>query len=198
MAGMFNAGVTGAMCTEETLRFLDWWERQLRTHCLEDVQRAFHSDQRWLDLAPAFVAGLCLLRDLGINAAYWRLPWLDLQLRGGAFHAGEQPLRLFHFSGFDPRRPEEVTRFHPGWRVEESGAAELFRLYHRMLLEAGWNEAHFTESGGPELWRVWHFLRRLRSAARRARRNPRVLLEQLQNAGSRRASHPSATRSGSP
>jgi hypothetical protein len=196
MAGMFNAGVIGATCTEETLRFLDWWERRLRTHCLEDVQRAFHYDQRWLDLAPAFVADLFLLRDPGINAAYWRLPWLGLQLREGAFYAGEQPLRLFHFSGYDPRRPEEVTRFRPGWRVEESGAAELFRLYHRLLLEAGWNEAYPAESGGPELWRVRHFLRRLRAAARLARRNPRLFLQGLKNAGSRRASHPPVTRCG--
>ncbi len=180
LAGMFNGGAIGATCNDETLLFLDWWEQRLRTHCIEDVRQAFHFDQRWLDLAPAFVADLCILRDPGVNAAYWRLKWLRVEQRGEAFFINGEPLRLFHFSGYDPRSPWEATRFRPRWLIEETGAASLFRLYHRLLLEAGWSEASAAEAGGPETYRVFHFLQRLRAAARRARRNPpRFLAEYL-------------------
>lgn len=172
LAGMFNGGVIGASCNEETLRFLDWWARRLRTHSIDNVRDGFHCDQRWLDLAPAFVADLCILRDPGVNAAYWRLKWLRVEQQSEAFFINGEPLRLFHFSGYDPRRPWEATRFRPGWRVEESGLAELFRLYQDLLLKAGWSEASAEEDDGLEAYRAFHFLRRLRAAARRARRDP--------------------------
>ncbi len=190
LAGMFNGGAIGATCNDETLRFLDWWERRLHTHSIDSVRDGFHCDQRWLDLAPAFVTGLCILRDPGVNAAYWRLKWLLVEQRGEAFFINGEPLRLFHFSGYDPRRPWEATRFRPGWLIEETGAASLFRLYHGLLLEAGWSEACFTENDGPETYRVFHFLRRLRSAARRALREPRRLPGECWNAISGKTTTP--------
>jgi len=161
MAGMFNGGFIGAGDCEETRRFLDWWRGRLRTHCVEEVREGMHYDQRWLDLAPAFVADLHILRDPGCNAAYWRLPWLELEERAGAFFVQGRPLRLFHFSGYDPGRPEFVTRFRPGWRVDELGpAAALFRLYQRLLLEEGWMDFREQSCGLPQTYKIVNIARR--------------------------------------
>lgn len=190
MAGMFNGGLLGASDCGEARWFLEWWSGRLRAHCYEDVHAGIHYDQRWLDLAPGFVGDLHICRDPGCNAAYWRLRWLRVEERGGAFFVNGEPLRLFHFSGYDPAAPEFVTKFRPGWQIEETAAAKLFRLYHRLLLEAGWSEAYAGEHDGPEVYRVFHWVRRLRGAARRARRDPRALLERLWKPGSGRSPLP--------
>lgn len=169
MAGVFNGGFIGATDCGETRRFLGWWAERLRTHCYEDVHAGIHYDQRWLDLAPGFVGDLHICRDPGCNAAYWRLGWLRVEQRGGAFFVNGEPLRLFHFSGYDPAAPEQVTKFRPGWRVEETGAAAaLFRLYQERLREAGWR-AGVEDSGNlPETHRAVELARRIRGRLRAA------------------------------
>lgn len=169
MAGMFNGGFIGATDCGETRRFLEWWAGRLRTHCYEDVEAGMHFDQRWLDLAPGFVTGLHVCHHAGCNAAYWRLGRMRMEQRGAAFFLGGDPVRLFHFSGYDPAAPEFVTKFRPGWRVEETGAgAALFRLYQERLREAGWRCGAQEEPGLPETGRALQFVRRARRVARRA------------------------------
>ncbi|MFZ5926045.1 MAG: hypothetical protein ACOYX1_01235 [Acidobacteriota bacterium] len=169
MAGMFNGGFVGASDCGEARRFLEWWAKRLRWRCFEDVEAGMHYDQRWLDLAPGFVADLHVCRDPGCNAAYWRLGWAAVERRGGDFLLGGRLLRLFHFSGYDPAAPDFVTKFRPGWRVEETGAgAALFRLYQARLLEAGWRGGAECEPDIPETYRVLHLVRRARLVLRRA------------------------------
>jgi len=167
MAGLFNGGFLGVSDCAEMRAFLRWWAERLRTHCYEDVAAGIHFDQRWLDLAPGFVADLHVCRHAGCNAAYWRLRWIRLEEREGAFYADGEPLRLFHFSGYDPAAPDWVTRFRPGWRVEELGeaAAALFRQYRERLREAGWRPGAEPEAGLPETHRAVRFLRRARARA---------------------------------
>ncbi len=167
MAGMFNAGFVAATGQPEAIRFLEWWQDRLRTHCFEDPRAGIHFDQRWLDLAPGFVAGLHILRDPGINAAYWRLPWLERDSSTGAYRVRGSPLRLFHFSGYDPARPAEITRFRPGWLVSSLGpVAELFEHYRQRLLEEGWQEHSRRPWPWGDAWRLPHAFRRLRRGIR--------------------------------
>jgi hypothetical protein len=109
--------------TEGGRAFLADWGARLDTHCLWDPGRGMHWDQRWLDLAAARHPAVAVLRDPGINVGYWALPERD-----GAH------LRLFHFSGYQPSRPNRATKYSP--RV---GADELAPLpeYARLLREAG-------------------------------------------------------------
>ncbi|MCS7044384.1 MAG: hypothetical protein NZR01_16490 [Bryobacteraceae bacterium] len=173
LAGMFNGGFLAATNRTEATGFLEWWQERLRTACYEDVGRGIHFDQRWLDLAPGYVADLHILRDPGINAAYWRLPWVRRGSSSGRYLVRGLPLRLFHFSGYNPARPGEITRFRPGWLVESlPQAAELFRHYRQRLLEEGWNEHSCRPWPWGELWR-------LACGFRSVRRELRLLLPRL-------------------
>ncbi len=166
-AGIYNGGLIGATRREETLRFLRWWEGRLRTHCVEAVRLGLHFDQRWLDLAPGFVGDLHLLRDDGCNAAYWSLAGLEVRRTPEGWTVDGAPLRLFHFSGYSPARPELVTRHVPGLMVDQMGeAAELFRRYAALLREAGWAET----ANEPWPWDGWrHQWRRVMVQWRRVR-----------------------------
>lgn len=157
LAGMYNGGFIGVTNREESRRFLEWWEERLRTHCIEAVREGLHYDQRWLDMAPALVSDLCLLRDPGLNVAYWSLPDRDGALVNGA------PLRFFHFSGYNPAHPQQVSHYLPNLRVDELGPlADLFHRYAALLREAGWDGTNARPWPWDRRRAVAHCLDRLR------------------------------------
>ena len=100
-------------------------------NCRHDVAEGLHYDQRWLDLVPAYFDDVHVFRDPAVNVAHWNLPDRDLST-----------CLLFHFSGYDPDRPEVVTRYADRLQMSDLGQAEqLFTRYCRALLDAGWNDA---------------------------------------------------------
>ncbi len=73
------------------------------TSCRYSVEEGMHLDQRWLDYAPSFVTGLAVERDMAYNVAYWNL----------FERTDAEAWRLFHYSGFDPMEPGQVSRYWP-------------------------------------------------------------------------------------
>jgi hypothetical protein len=62
-------------------------------------------DQRWLDLLAASSYTVGVVRDPGFNVAYWNLHERKLALDdNGTWSVNKQPLKFFHFSGFDRER----------------------------------------------------------------------------------------------
>ena len=96
-SGAYNGGLLGVSDRPEARRFLAFWADRTLRHPEVDPARGLNYDQRWLDLAPGHVEDLHVLRAPDVNVGHWRLP-LDA------------PPRLMHFSGFDPARPDRVSR----------------------------------------------------------------------------------------
>lgn len=140
-SGVYNAGFLGVGGEPEALPFLEWWMDRVYSHCLPELAEGMYYDQRWLDLAPVFFPGVRILRDPGCNVAHWNLPEREVRLTTGRFTANGQPLRLAHFSGFDPGQPERVTRYSERLTLEDLGdAAERFRRYAELVENAGFGE----------------------------------------------------------
>ncbi|MDO9194746.1 MAG: glycosyl transferase, partial [Undibacterium sp.] len=60
------------------------------------------TDQRWIDLVPAFFEGVCILRTSRLNVAPWNLT--TRELTGTAPNevlVNGEPLGFYHFTGFD-------------------------------------------------------------------------------------------------
>ena len=55
--GVFNLGFIGTSRTAETMEFLAWWQRRLRTLCYYLPGHCLFVDQKWLNLAPSTSAG---------------------------------------------------------------------------------------------------------------------------------------------
>jgi hypothetical protein len=100
--GVYNLGFLAVRRTDQGLRFARWWADRLRQFCHDDKPRGLFTDQRWVDLAPAFFDDIAILRDPGFNVATWNLthrkatgeaPW-NVRING-------RPLVFYHFSGFD-------------------------------------------------------------------------------------------------
>jgi hypothetical protein len=76
------------------------------------------------------------VRSLGANVGYWNLPARPLTLVDGEWRAGGERLLFFHFSGFDPRRPHELSRHQD--RIDAASQpllALLLRTYADLLLD---------------------------------------------------------------
>jgi hypothetical protein len=69
-SGVYNLGFLGLTRSQETMRFLKWWQVRLHDRCLVDLNRGLFVDQRWMDLAPGLFDGVFVLRDPGCNVAY--------------------------------------------------------------------------------------------------------------------------------
>ena len=134
LAGAYNLGFLAVTRRPPLDRFLAWWKEKLEFQCLVDTARGLFVDQKWMDLAPGLFPGVAILRHEGYNVAYWNL--------GQRTVAGQtvngQPLRFFHFSGFDPAAPEMVSN-HTDLRVGETGdARKLIEGYAAALRAAGY------------------------------------------------------------
>ena len=131
-AGVFNLGfVTVSRSARD---FVSWWEERLRTDCIVAPDAGLFVDQKWVVWVPCYWDHH-VLRDRGCNVAYWNAHERPITKQGDQFFAGGDPLRFFHFSGFDPRHPEQVSKHAPERaRVTmTSPMDELFASYAQQL-----------------------------------------------------------------
>jgi glycosyltransferase involved in cell wall biosynthesis len=169
LAGTYNLGfiALGAGKTADSL--LDWWSERLETHCIVDPEQGHFVDQRWIDLAPGLWPGIDVLRDPAFNVAYWNLPTRRFETEGDGYRVDGRPLRFFHFSGFDPLRPRELSRHQD--RIDVAADPALSRVcaeYAKELLDSGYEEAKDWPYGWDTMANGFKLDRAARRAHRRA------------------------------
>jgi len=139
VAGAYNLGFLAVTRHPALDSFLSWWREKLEYQCVSDTARGLFLDQKWLDLAPGMFPDVRILRHDGYNVAYWNLAQRTVAGKVPNATVNGQPLRFFHFSGYDPAAPEKVSKHDPRQRVADLGdAAALFDGYGRALREAGY------------------------------------------------------------
>ena len=135
VAGIYNGGFIGV--SREARTFLDWWAERMVHECTMDLARGRFLDQRWLELAPGLVPDAAVLRDPGCNAGFWDLPNRPLTGAPGSYAVAGVPLRCFHFSGFNPDRPDVLSAHQNRVDLaEHPPLAALVSDYARELHEA--------------------------------------------------------------
>jgi hypothetical protein len=142
LAGVYNLGFIGLGAGKTADELLDWWSVRLESDCINEPAEGYFVDQRWIDLAPGFWPDLFLLRETAYNIAYWNLPTRTLETDGDGYKVDGEPLRFFHFSGYDPRRPRELSKHQT--RIRMSSDPALLRIcdeYGKQLKECGYEEA---------------------------------------------------------
>jgi hypothetical protein len=100
--GVFNLGFLAVRMTGQGRQFIDWWAERLRGYCYDEVENGLFTDQRWVDLAPAFFDDIAIIREPQFNVSTWNLT--HRRATGRAPYEIEingKPLVFYHFSGFD-------------------------------------------------------------------------------------------------
>jgi glycosyltransferase involved in cell wall biosynthesis/2-polyprenyl-3-methyl-5-hydroxy-6-metoxy-1,4-benzoquinol methylase len=139
IAGAFNLGFVAV--SADAGDFLNWWARRLRRDCRVAPAEGLFVDQRHVDLAPTLFEHF-VLRDDTVNVAYWNAYCRRVAWKRERYEVDGRPLRLFHFSGFDPDRPWLLSRFQgdkPRVLLSENPAlARLCHEYAAALLDRGY------------------------------------------------------------
>mgnify|MGYP000343350357 CR=1 FL=1 len=139
-AGAYNLGFIGLSRHPELEEFLTWWQSKLVKYCIIAFDKGLFVDQRWIDLAAARFAGVYVHRDPGCNVAYWNLYHRRLECRGGEYTVNGSPLKFFHFSGYSPDRPNELSKFQDRYTFENLPQLKpLFDGYRERLLANGYD-----------------------------------------------------------
>jgi GT2 family glycosyltransferase/glycosyltransferase involved in cell wall biosynthesis len=111
LAGAFNTGLIACRPGASSDAVLAWWSERLRTHSRLDAAHGLVYEQRWADLVPGIFNAVALWRDPGVNAGYWRVASSHFERDGRRVTVDGEPLRLFHFTGFDPRQSDRLSLY---------------------------------------------------------------------------------------
>jgi len=133
--GVYNLGYVGVRNTAEGKRFADWWASRLKDYCRDDIPAGIFTDQRWIDLAPAFFEGVRATRHPGYNVAPWNMTNRHIEKGAdGDFMVNGEPLVFYHFTGFDSGAHHDMLSIYSS---NSSAAVEVFNWYESKLQETG-------------------------------------------------------------
>ena len=137
-AGIYNLGFIATRRSIQTHEFINWWKEKLRKECLIDLCNGLFVDQHWVDFLPIFWDEVLVDKYLGYNVAYWNLHERPISKKENQWFAGKDALLFFHFSGYSPKKPNEVSKYQNRIQFEKRpDIIPLFELYHQSLIKNG-------------------------------------------------------------
>jgi hypothetical protein len=174
--GIYNLGFVGVSATDEGMRFAEWWKQRIYHFCRADIPNGLFTDQRWIDLVPAFFSEVAIVRSARHNVAPWNLTTREIT---GDFAQGFQvngePLGFYHFTGFDSGAHRIMATIND---QKGSQAGVLIDWYGRetKLLEADpltqMNWVFGTYSNGEKIQPLHRLIYRERTDLQRAFSDP--------------------------
>jgi hypothetical protein len=150
--GIFNLGFIGLRNDATARSFVNWWKNRLVYECRIDLCEGLFVDQHWVNFAPVYYDNVLIDLHLGYNVAYWNLHERYLhQNTAGQWQVtssdevgpkSEEPLQFFHYSGYNPERPNEISKYQTRFtfvastqqKKQRPDAKPLFDLYRDRLL----------------------------------------------------------------
>jgi len=100
--GIYNLGFFAVSATEVGHEFASWWGQRLYHFCRASIPNGLFTDQRWIDLVPAFFSGVAIMRSSRYNVATWNLTTREMSFSDtGGYLVDGEPLGFYHFTGFD-------------------------------------------------------------------------------------------------
>jgi len=152
--GIFNLGFIGLRRDDTARQFVNWWKDRLVYECRIDLCAGLFVDQQWVNFVPVYYDNVLIEHHPGYNVAYWNLHerivttddtnnWLITNPSTNR----TEPLQFFHYSGYNPYQPGEVSKYQTRFAfaaVTDTGKTEtrtarpdvlpLFDLYREQLL----------------------------------------------------------------
>ncbi|MFM2005310.1 MAG: hypothetical protein RLZZ09_965, partial [Pseudomonadota bacterium] len=100
--GIYNLGFLAVAPTRIGKAFASWWSERTYHFCRAEIHHGLFTDQRWMDLVPAFFEDVRILRTPRLNVAPWNLTTRQVEGRlTQGITVNREPLGFYHFTGFD-------------------------------------------------------------------------------------------------
>jgi glycosyltransferase involved in cell wall biosynthesis len=140
-SGTYNLGFLGLKRASSTERLLEWWMTKLYRDCVVDIPNGLFVDQKWMDLVPGFIPDHAIIHHPGYNVAYWNLHERRLMFQDGAWTVDNEPLVFFHFSGYTPVAPHQLSKHQNRYSLHSFPELKaLTDQYGEALLGNGYEE----------------------------------------------------------
>jgi hypothetical protein len=137
--GIYNLGFIAWKRNAESLEMIRWWQTRLKEECSLDFNSGLFVDQIWINYVPLYFEKVFILNDFGYNMAYWNFYERRITEQNGKYFANGEPLVFFHFSGFNPLKPEVLYSGLPYSFESRPDLAKLYHDYANMLIENGYS-----------------------------------------------------------
>ncbi len=142
LAGVYNLGFIGISESNTARAMLGWWQERLARDCVVNPPAGFFVDQRPMDFVPGLFGDVGILRHEGYNAAYWNMATRELLEGPEGLRINGEEVRFVHFSGYDPREPNVLSKHQDRVSFPEGSAWKReLDAYGAALLTAGYVEA---------------------------------------------------------
>jgi hypothetical protein len=134
--GTCNLGFFAVRRSEAAKAMLRWWHERCHRECFYEPHLGLGVDQKWIDLAFFFFEGMGILRDPGLNVAFWNLHERHISRTSKGWYVNNHSILSFvHFSSFVESNEQAVadkqTRYPVGSRQDFVLAADVYRDYLR-------------------------------------------------------------------
>ena len=136
--GSFNLGFFAVSKSEEGLKFLHWWHDRCIRYCYFETQFGLSTDQKWVSIAPCFFQNLHISFNLGLNVAMWNAQERRITVNEkGCYVVNEKfPLIFFHFSSFDEKNPELLSKRDFSEKKKERKDLEVLAFEYQVALQS--------------------------------------------------------------
>jgi hypothetical protein len=140
--GVYNLGFLATSRSENTNALVRWWQRRLKEYCYYTPGTGIFVDQLWMSLTPLYF-DVHVEKNPGYNMCYWnhferRVSWVD----GRPLVNGKYDLVFYHFSSYDPDRPDRITA-RPKSKIasfaERPDLRPLYDDYRCRLMASGYD-----------------------------------------------------------
>lgn len=135
-SGLFNLGFLALSDLEKVRPFLCWWRDRIYKYGYYDLARNMFYDQVWVNYIIVFFDNYHILKHPGYNMANWNFHErrLSRSSDGNYIVNGQYPLRFFHFSGYQPARPDAFSRYHTRYTfADRPDIVPLYQDYQSRL-----------------------------------------------------------------
>ena len=151
LVGVYNLGFIGIRNNIIGRRVVNWWKNRLRDYCYDDKEQGLFVDQKWMNfIVGYFPDDVYISHDLGINMAIWNIQERELFIEDDTYKVRsiEDPskvynLTFFHFSGYDPYKPDNIDKRVNDYTVKEYPQyKKLLDDYRKAEMENGYDKYH--------------------------------------------------------
>jgi hypothetical protein len=128
--GTYNLGFVALHHRDAARTVLRWWSARLKDKGYIDRLDGLFTDQKWMNLLPCFVdQGVLISRNPGYNLAHWNMHERELSFSNGQYLVDGCPLVFFHFSGFDPHKPDRAAKSADATKSDLQNKPEWRQLF---------------------------------------------------------------------